>query len=45
MYSGVESKPHLFKYERGKHGGEGEGLFFPPPLRHRIAQGVKVERH
>jgi hypothetical protein len=45
MFSGEGSKPHLFSYEWGKPGGEGEGLFMPPLRNHQIARGLWVERH
>jgi hypothetical protein len=42
---GVErTNPSYFSFERGKPGGEGEGLYMPPPCRHRSTLYVKVAR-
>jgi hypothetical protein len=39
-----ENKPNLISYERGKPGGEGEGLWMPPLTHHRSTMGLKVAR-
>jgi hypothetical protein len=38
------ANPTYLSFERGKPGGEGEGQYMPPLIRHRSTIGLKVAR-